>query len=56
MRKKTGQVSAKVWYYNIGLGDKDWVNEQRWEIRTLHRIRKDLKHENVSKKKINFST
>lgn len=48
IKKKTGQVSAKVWYYNIGLGDKDWDNEKKWEIRTLQTIRKDLKHENTT--------
>lgn len=48
MKKKTGQVSTKVWFYNIGLGDKDFDNEKKWEIRTLQTIRKNLKHENTT--------
>ena len=47
MKRNTGQVSKKVWFYKLGLGGMDWVNENKWEIRTLKRIMKDLKHENV---------
>ena len=48
MKQKSGQVSDKVWFYRLGLGDQNWVNEKKWEIKTLKQIRQDLKHENVS--------
>ena len=47
MNRQTGRVSEKIWFYNLGLGAEDYVDERKWEIRTLDRIMRDLNHENV---------
>ena len=47
MNRQSGRVSEKIWFYNVGLGAEDYVDERKWEIRTLDRIMRDLKHENV---------
>lgn len=46
MKRETGKVSDKVWFYKVGISDKDWVNDKQWEMKTLATIRRDLKHEN----------
>ena len=47
MNRRSGKVSDKVWFYNIGLGGQNGKDERNWEIRTLKQIMKDLKHEHV---------
>lgn len=46
MKRKTGKYKDKIWFYQIGIDDKDWVNGQKWEMKTLKSIRKYLGHEN----------
>ena len=47
MKRQSGRVAERIWFYNLGLGAEDYVDGRKWEIRTLDRIMRDLKHENV---------
>ena len=40
--------SEKVYFYQIGLGSSNSVNEDGWKLATLKSIRKKLKHTEVS--------
>ena len=48
MKKPTGKVSEKIWFYQWGLGGKNEVNSKNWQIKTLDAIRKELGHTDVS--------
>ena len=47
INKTTEQITDQIWFYDIGLGDRDWTDDRKWDIRTLNTIKKDLKHTDV---------
>ena len=40
--------SAKVWFYQLGLGDANTVNDLGWKLETLGSIMTKLRHSDVS--------
>ena len=46
MKNPNHKHSEKVWFYNIGIAEKDYVNNWNWTLRTLGSIMKMLNHTN----------
>ena len=44
--QKDHQHSERVWFYNIGIGDKDHTDKHNWKIRKLGSIMNMLNHSN----------
>ena len=42
------QHSEHVWFYKLGLGGKNEVNNKKWKMETFGTILKRFGHENVS--------
>ena len=47
IKRKTGQVSSKIWFYSIGLGDTNKTDKRGWKILPLEMIKKELGHTQV---------
>ena len=41
------QHSERVWFYKLGLGGKNEVNEKGWKMETFGTMLKRFEHENV---------
>ena len=46
MNKENHQHSEKVWFYNVGIAGKDYMNDRKWDLRTLASIMEMLGHKN----------
>ena len=43
---KDHRHSERVWFYDLGIGDRDYVNKKNWKIRKLDSIMRMLNHSN----------
>ena len=46
MNVKTHKHSERVWFYKIGIAEKDYTDNRKWDLRTLGSIMKMLNHTN----------
>ena len=44
MGKGTHKHSDRVWFYNVGISETDYINSRNWDLRTLSSIVKMLNH------------
>ena len=44
MNKPSHKHSERVWFYNVGIAEKDYTNDKGWSLRTLGSIMEMLNH------------